>query len=96
VPPPGVTGRGLRLAAGPNPATSAALVRWSGAAGSARIEVLDARGRRVATHEGAGDSGSWLWRGVDDGGEPLPAGVYFVRALDREGTAGTTRVVLVR
>jgi hypothetical protein len=95
VPPPAPV-RGLRLSIEPNPATSAAMVRWSGAAGGARFEVLDARGRRVSTFDGAGDAGTWLWRAVPDGGGTLPAGVYFVRATDRSGATGTARLVLVR
>ena len=95
--PPAATVRGLHLSVEPNPARSAALVRWVGAAGGgAHFEVLDPRGRRVARHDGAGDAGTWLWRGAGDAGEPLPAGVYFVRAVDREGHAGSTRVVLMR
>jgi hypothetical protein len=92
-PPPA---HGLRVAAGPNPAAGATMVRWSGARDGARIEVLDPRGRRVAVHDGAGAEGGWLWRGVADGGGPLPAGIYFVRVTDRGGAAGTARVVLVR
>lgn len=93
---PTVGPAGLRLAAGPNPAKGAALLRWSGARGAVRLEVLDARGAHVAAHDAAGEQGSWLWRGVGDAGTPAAAGVYFLRATDGEGTVGLARVTLVR
>jgi len=95
VPPPAVA-RGLRLAAEPNPARAATTLRWSGARERARLEILDTRGRRVASYDGAGGEGAWRWNGVADSGQPLPAGIYFVRAMDRDGTAGIARLVLVR
>lgn len=94
--PPTVGPAGLRLATEPNPARGAAMLRWSGARGAVRLEVMDARGRRVASHEAAGEEGSWLWRGVGDAGTPAAAGVYFLRATDGEGTVGLARVTLVR
>ncbi len=95
--PPSAPARGLHLRIEPNPATSLALVRWAGAAGGgASFDVLDARGRRVARHDGAGEAGTWAWRGATDGGVPLPAGIYFVRAVDRDGVVSTARIALVR
>ncbi len=93
---PTVGPAGLRLAAEPNPARGAAMLRWSGARGAVRLEVMDARGRRAAAHDAAGEQGSWLWRGVGDAGTPAAAGVYFLRATDGEGTVGLARVTLVR
>jgi hypothetical protein len=87
---------GLRLGIEPNPARGAAMVRWSGARGSVRLEVLDPRGRRVAQAEGAGAEGTWSWRGVADDGGPCAPGVYFVRAVDDEGVRGVARLVLIR
>ena len=93
---PPAPARGLRLAVEPNPATSVSVVRWAGATGGVRCDVLDARGRRVARFEGAGGAGSWEWRGASDAGAPLPAGVYFVRVVDRAGHASAARVVRMR
>jgi hypothetical protein len=39
------------------------------------------------------DSGVVTWNGLDGGGRPVPAGVYFVRM---ETTEGVTRGKLVR
>jgi hypothetical protein len=88
--------QGLRLGIEPNPARGAAMVRWSGARGGVRLEVLDPRGRRVAQAEGAGAEGAWSWRGAADDGGPLAPGVYFVRAVDRDGVRGAARMVLIR
>jgi hypothetical protein len=95
-PPSPSPARGLHVSVAPNPVSGATTLTWSGAREGARLEVLDPRGRRVAVYEGAGASGAWLWRGVADSGRPLPAGIYFVRATDRGGSAGTARLVLVR
>jgi len=87
----------LRLRVAPNPSRGAALVSWSGATGSMRVDVLDAQGRRVAGVSGiAGPEGRWLWRGVHDDGRPLPGGVYFVRATDGGGRVVVDRVALVQ
>lgn len=88
--------RGLRLGVEPNPARGSALVRWSGARGAIRLEVLDERGRRVASHEATGAGGSWSWRGNREDGTPFAPGVYFVRAVDGAGVRGAARVVLIR
>lgn len=94
--PPVAVARGLRLVVEPNPSPGAATLRWSGAREGARLEVIDLRGRRVAQFDGAGADGGWRWGGAGDRGESLPAGIYFVRATDREGSAVTARLVLVR
>lgn len=77
----------------PNPARDAAEVSWSGAVGPVRLDVLDARGRRVATGSG-GAAGRWQW--AQKRGDALPAGVYFVRARDSEGGVVTERLVVIR
>jgi hypothetical protein len=84
----------LVLSVAPNPASGASLVSWSGAAGGVRVEVLDARGRRVARAESA--AGFWNWSGSDAAGRTLPAGVYFVRATDSDHRTAVQRVVRVR
>ncbi|MEO5618226.1 MAG: FlgD immunoglobulin-like domain containing protein [Candidatus Eisenbacteria bacterium] len=87
----------MHLAVAPNPTRGAAMVTWSGARDAVRFEVLDARGRRVASGAaGKGATGQWSWSGTGDDGRALPAGVYFVRARDAAGRAASARVTLVR
>ena len=85
----------FRLAVSPNPARGLAQVSWSGAVGPVRIDVLDARGRRVSRGEG-GAAGTWAWAATGRDGRPLAAGVYFVHARDSAGELSVERVVLVR
>ena len=91
-PQPGTAAFALHVA--PNPATSVADVRWSGAVGPVRIEVLDARGRRVASGQG-GAAGAWSFARSGPRGQPLPAGVYFVHARDSAGGHAVERLVLI-
>lgn len=83
-PPPGPS-PGVLEALGPNPFDS-------GGGGTAfgfklvgpaetRLEIFDARGRRVRTlWRGAAWGGSpVVWDGRDDGARPVPAGVYWAR-----------------
>lgn len=84
------------LQATPNPARAGSVLAWSGAVGRVKLEVLDARGRRVS--EGVtlpASAGRYAWP-ASRGGKPLPAGLYFVRATDSEGRAALARVVLIR
>ncbi len=97
VPDPGPAPLGLRLGVAPNPARGAVLVRWAGASGAVRFEVLDARGRRVAAGDaGAGVSGGWTWSATRGDGQRVPAGIYFVRATDAAGHAASERVTVLR
>lgn len=82
------------LRVSPNPTRSIAEVVWSGAVGPVRVEVFDARGRRVATGSG-GAAGHWTWSRERQGAS-LPVGVYFVQARDSEGGHATERIVVVR
>ncbi|MCC6653363.1 MAG: hypothetical protein IT348_19585 [Candidatus Eisenbacteria bacterium] len=95
VEPPPARGA-LRLEVSPNPSRGTSVLSWNGAAGAVRLEVLDARGRRVASHTGgAAGAGQWTWS-VAGAREPLPAGLYFVRATDARGHAAVARVALIR
>lgn len=83
----------------PNPARGrvALAIRRTGD-GELRVDVLDAAGRRVRElHRGAAPAGETRmdWDTRDDGGAPVPAGVYFVRAQSRDGRA-IARVAVVR
>jgi hypothetical protein len=86
---------GIRLRITPNPTRDLAEIAWSGGVGPVRLEVLDARGRRVATGEG-GAAGTWQMTRGTRGNAPLPAGVYFVHARDTAGAHAVERLVIVR
>jgi flagellar hook assembly protein FlgD len=64
---------------------------------AARIEVVDAAGRRIAVATpatGAAGAGEWWWNGRDERGRRAPPGTYLVRALDPSGVR-TARVTLL-
>jgi hypothetical protein len=66
--------------------------------GPVRVELFDARGRRVRTLlDGAAGSGPTRlpWDGTTDSGARAGPGVYFVRASIR-GNVATIRIVLVQ
>ena len=74
----------ISLAVFPNPTRAGAEVRVSAAPPGARVEVLDASGRRIATLSPAGAaSGTWTWNGADDAGRPVPPGRYVMRVSAR-------------
>jgi hypothetical protein len=84
---------GFHLRITPNPSRAAPEVVWSGATGPVRLEVFDARGRRVASGRG-GAAGRWAVTAPAE--RPLAAGVYFVHARDGERARAVERVVIVR
>jgi hypothetical protein len=66
--------------------------------GSIELELLDARGRRVARQTAASvpaGAVTFAWDGRDDSGVPVGAGVYFVRARSGGQTA-VERVLRLR
>ena len=91
-PAPALTAFALRVS--PNPARGATTLTWAGAQGAVALEVIDPRGRRVAS--AVSDAGRWSWNGAAADGAMLPAGVYFVRARDAAGAIASARVTLVR
>lgn len=94
--PPAAAGAALRLAASPNPAAGPMRFAWRmGESAHARLEVLDAAGRRVAVpFEGEATPGEHAiaWDGRDSAGRRLPPGVYLAR-LVTPGAVALTRVV---
>jgi hypothetical protein len=74
----------LLRAPAPNPARGAVrLAVVLSESGALELEVLDVVGRRVATlADGTFDAGThaFVWRGLDDHGRKLPAGLYRARA----------------
>ncbi len=88
-----------QLDAWPNPANPRVNVGIGlPATGLATLSVYDARGRRVRTLLAARQVQSQdrvVWDGADDGGRPLPSGVYELR-LSVDGRAASRAVTLVR
>jgi len=73
----------------PNPSTGATLLAFSlPRAARARIDVIDASGRRVATCAGEFGPGdhTWRWSGAHVDGSRVGAGLYFVRLSSPFGT----------
>jgi hypothetical protein len=63
-----------------------------------QVSVHDLLGRRVSTlGDGTLEAGphDWDWRGTDDAGSRVPAGLYHVRAMV-DGVASTRSVVWIR
>lgn len=80
----------LTLSVAPNPSSGVPTVAWSGARGAVQLSIVDARGRRVGGTRMSGAEGRWR------AGERtiLPAGVYFARVTDAQGTVGERFVIL--
>ncbi len=87
------------LAAWPNPGAAIFTIQASlPAPGAAELAVFDVGGRRLATlHRGRQSERSLqlTWDGRDDGGRPLPAGVYLLRLRTATGQA-SQRLALLR
>jgi photosystem II stability/assembly factor-like uncharacterized protein len=67
--------------------------------GAVKLAVLNLGGKRVRTlHPGsvlnAGEH-SVRWNGLDDGGRPLPSGVYFC-AIEMSGEASSRKMILLK
>jgi hypothetical protein len=91
-----LTARPSRLGAIPNPFRGSTTIRLHNPVPGSRaaLGIYDVTGRRVRTLMGGGEAAGFLeatWDGRDDGGHPLPSGVY----LARSGSA-TARIVLAR
>lgn len=92
--------RFVRLAGAPNPFRGAGAVEFELArAGEVSLSLYDTRGRHVRRlvdrrHYAAG-SHRIAWDGADQGGRPLPSGVYLLRA-ESAGDARAERLVLLR
>lgn len=91
-------GGGLSLAVPwPNPARGQLNLSFAAPPGQAELSAWDVCGRRVATlWNGTSESPVTLqWDFTREDGQPLTAGVYYLRLSGRAGASETRRVVLV-
>ncbi len=97
-PAPAPGGEGFVAAPWPNPTHAGATFRYAlSRPGTARLTILDAQGRRIATLlDGPAGAGTFEshWSGRTSAGTAAPAGVYFAR-LDVPGRSQTRRIAVV-
>ena len=80
-----VAGNGPSMAALPTPARDVVRFALDHVADQARLEILDAGGRRVWSATPARGASSIEWRGETDRGGRAEAGLYFARLEDARG-----------
>ncbi len=94
-----VPGAAVAMSAFPNPFNPRVGIAVDATtAGHAVVEILDARGRRLAVvHDGPLAVGRTLvtWDGVADDGRAMPSGAYFARLRGAAGR-GVAKLVLAR
>jgi hypothetical protein len=90
----------LLRAPAPNPLAAESVLRFDLAqAGETRLEVFDAAGRRVASLlEAPLEPGRYSirWNGRGEGGEPMGAGLYFIRLSSARMKPQSVRIAIVR
>lgn len=97
--PPRTAPAALALSAGPSPARTGGAITLRIAMptpGTARIELLDVSGRRVALLRGSAGAPGVLtlrWDGRDAAGRSVPPGLYFARA-EAAGRTAFARVAI--
>ncbi|MBI1797680.1 MAG: hypothetical protein HYR74_11605 [Candidatus Eisenbacteria bacterium] len=76
---------GPALAVAPNPARGAVRFDVDRLAGGARLDVIDAGGRKIFSRALAAGRASLAWNGERDAGGAAPAGVYLAVVRDARG-----------
>ena len=83
----------------PNPFTGHTFIRYRLAQrGEAQLAIYDAGGRvvrRLVQADLRSGAHSVLWKGDDEQGRRVPAGVYYLRLMTKD-TGGSMPVLLVR
>lgn len=74
------------LALGPSPASGVVRFAVSRIGAGARIEIVDAQGRRVWSSAVGPNAAPIAWRGERDGGGRTRPGIYLARVTDASGT----------
>jgi hypothetical protein len=89
---------GASVVVQPNPFNPTTRVSFAlGDSPGGRLEVLDARGRRVATlWTGEAPTGQASWNGTDEAGRALPSGIYSFVLTGEDGRRTQARGTLVR
>ncbi|MGH7740790.1 MAG: FlgD immunoglobulin-like domain containing protein [Candidatus Eiseniibacteriota bacterium] len=82
---PRPSGSGPALRADPNPGHGSVRFELARVQGSGRLEMLDASGARIWSHDLAAGSSSVVWNGTRSSGGHAAPGVYFARARDAGG-----------
>ncbi len=84
---PAGVGSGPDLVLLPNPARRELRLQLMRLTGEARLEILDASGRRIWSRAVGAAEASLTWRGEGPSGGSAPPGLYFVRVRDAQGVA---------
>ncbi len=97
---PRAAGPALQLAVGPNPTLGRVTAAFALAqpARRADLAVFDAAGRRVSTLLAgplAAGPQRVEWTGLDDRGQRVPSGLFFLR-LETDGVSAVRKILLVR
>ena len=77
----------------PNPFSDKLSITCTGSRSAWSFNIYDTRGRLVATVPASG--GSAVWNALDHRGEPVPAGIYFIRP-GAEPPQKSVKVILLR
>ncbi len=86
----------IRLSVSPNPACGLLRVAYQlGREGVGSLQLVDIAGRIIRSSVTADAEGILTWAFANESGEPVPAGVYFVR-LEGGGRQTTQRIVQVQ
>ncbi len=87
------------LVTGPNPFTESVSIRIINAPdGAWEYSIYDTRGRMIwhqTAQIRAPENGEIIWHGLNEHGQPVPSGVYIVRAKSGSKTA-IGRISLIR
>jgi hypothetical protein len=82
-----VTGGALVLDVAPTPARGRVRLAIARAGNDARVEIVDAGGRRFWSRRVLPGESAFEWNGERDSGGRAPAGLYFARVEDARGVA---------
>lgn len=82
----------------PNPSNGPVIVNWRGpgAGMPVALEVFDGGGRRIRKPSQGSAEPVLRWDGCDSAGDPVPAGVYYLRAVSGQGASATRSVCILR
>lgn len=88
----------LGLSAFPNPFNPKTTLRFYASEGPVGLEIFDTLGRKVHSSETLASQDGWMqmdWTGMDNAGESVPSGIYFLRVRSG-GMTETVRGVLLK